>query len=385
MMQRVRISPLVAGDAADAAQPQATSAAVGIAEKLRLEAEVRHHRLLAVLQGLPTPIKQKHAVGFFTLIESKSRSQQVKVQCMACGHALTSTGSTRLQKHILSCALMPTEVKEPFSKLSQQLESVRMQKREHETLVNEEAKVEAVEHAKKQAKLVQQGVRAGLKTIEVAEADMAIAKFFYANGLSFGAASAATDSYYREMVRKIQLAPTGYIPPNYNKIAGPLLEESYAWMWSKIDERDPKGSRTRRFCTTYVSDGWDSVDNLPLINSAFITANDGGIYWRSVDTSGKEKNAVYCAALMIADIYQYGPLKVILVITDTCTTMRKCWSIVMDEFPWIMVLPCQAHVISLLMKDIGKSNKVRFSRLLHKPSNSNRSLHASLMPPCSIS
>ena len=78
MMQRVRISPLVAGDAADAAQPQATSAAVGIAEKLRLEAEVKHHRLLAVLQGLPTPIKQKHAVGFFSIIESKSRSQQEK-------------------------------------------------------------------------------------------------------------------------------------------------------------------------------------------------------------------------------------------------------------------------------------------------------------------
>ena len=62
-MQRVRISPLVAVDDADAAQPQATSAAVGIAERLRLEAEAKHHRLLAILQGLPTPIEQKHAVG----------------------------------------------------------------------------------------------------------------------------------------------------------------------------------------------------------------------------------------------------------------------------------------------------------------------------------
>ena len=32
--------------------------------------------------------------------------------------------------------------------------------------------------------------------------------------------------------------------------------------------------------------------------------------------------------------------------------------IVMDEFPWMMVLPCQAHVISLLMKDIGKTKQV---------------------------
>ena len=26
---------------------------------------------------------------------------------------------------------------------------------------------------------------------------------------------------------------------------------------------------------------------------------------------------------MIADIYEFGPLKVILVVTDTCTTMKK--------------------------------------------------------------
>jgi hypothetical protein len=38
--------------------------------------------------------------------------------------------------------------------------------------------------------------------------------------------------------------------------------------------------------------------------------------------------------------------------------MKRCWDIVMDEFPWMMVLPCQAHVISLLMKDIGKTKQV---------------------------
>lgn len=61
---------------------------------------------------------------------------------------------------------------------------------------------------------------------------------------------------------------------------------------------------------------------------------------------------------MIKDIYDYGPLKVTTVITDTCATMRKAWSIVADEFPWISCLPCQTHVISLLMKDIGKQPSV---------------------------
>lgn len=38
--------------------------------------------------------------------------------------------------------------------------------------------------------------------------------------------------------------------------------------------------------------------------------------------------------------------------------MRKCWDIVEDEFPWISTLPCQPHVISLLMKDIAKADEV---------------------------
>eukprot|EP00966_Prymnesium_polylepis_P256415 5923707-Prymnesium_polylepis.1 len=122
--------------------------------------------------------------------------------------------------------------------------------------------------------------------------------------------------------------------------------------------RDPDGILAERFGATYVSDGWDSCDNLPLINSAFICANNGGMYWRSVDTSGKTKTAEYCALLMIQDIYAYGPNNVVLVITDTCATMVEAWALVEDEFPWISVLCCQPHVVSLLLKDIGKEKEV---------------------------
>ena len=86
--------------------------------------------------------------------------------------------------------------------------------------------------------------------------------------------------------------------------------------------------------------------------------NDSGIFWRSVDTSGKVKNADYVAALMIADIYAFGPTKVVLIVTDTCAVMQKAWDIVMYEFPWMSALPCQPHVISLLLKDIGKTPEV---------------------------
>ena len=104
----------------------------------------------------------------------------------------------------------------------------------------------------------------------------------------------------------------------------------------------------------YTSDGWDSCDSLPLINSAYILANNGGVYQRSVDTSGQTKSAEYCAALMIVDIYDIGCTKVILILTDTCAVMQKAWTIVQDEFPWISCAPCQTHCPSLLLTDVSK-------------------------------
>ena len=331
-------------------------------ETQRIEAQGTHEVFLAKqleLSEAGIDIKSKHIFEFYKTVSSKgSKSQQKRVACLACGHSFEAAGSTRLVKHFVNCALVPANVKQPFRKIMIETENLKEQKRQRDNLKQEEAQHLAAEHKEKQAKLVQQNIRTGFKSLEVYEADLAISKFWYANGLSFAAASAKEDSYYREMIEKIQAAPIGYVPPGRNKLAGPLLEECHNWMWKQVKDRDPNGSRTMQFGSCYVSDGWDSCDNLPLINSAFITANDGGVYWRSVDTSGKTKSAEYCAALMIADIYEYGPLKVIMVITDTCPTMQKCWDIVMDEFPWMMVLPCQAHVISLLMKDIGKTKQV---------------------------
>lgn len=215
------------------------------------------------------------------------------------------------------------------------------------------------EHANAQAHLKQQCIRAGLKLSETAAADHAIANFFYGNGIPFSVASKGSDSLYRKMILAIKAAPAGYIPPNANKLSGPLLDECYDKVWKDLEDRDPEGLLKEKYGATYVADGWESCDSLPLINSAFISANDGGMYWRSVDTSGQMKTAEYCALLMIQDIYAYGPAYVVLVITDTCNTMAKAWAIVQDEFPWISVLCCQPHVISLLMKDIGKEKEVQ--------------------------
>lgn len=225
--------------------------------------------------------------------------------------------------------------------------------REENTALQQEeaAKLLKVERAHQQH-LKQQGIRAGLKIAESACADKAIANFFYANGLPFHCADPSTDSYYKEMVRAIQQAPSGYNPPNRLALAGNLLDELHGRMWDELMKK-ATGNVARKFGVSYTSDGWDSVTHLPLINSAFISADSGGMYFRSVDTSGMSKTAEYVAALMIDDIYSFGCTNVILVVTDTCNTMQKAWSYVQDEFPWITCIPCVPHVVLLLMKDVA--------------------------------
>ena len=53
-------------------------------------------------------------------------------------------------------------------------------------------------------------------------ADHAIAKFFYANGLSFAAADTSAGSYYRSMVDAIKGVRPSYVPPGAHKIASSL-------------------------------------------------------------------------------------------------------------------------------------------------------------------
>lgn len=80
-----------------------------------------------------------------------------------------------------------------------------------------------------------------------------------------------------------------------------------------------------------------------------MTANAGGIYWQSVDTSSNSKDAEFLASLMLEDIYN---LKIVMLITDTCSTMKKTSKIVQDEFIRILFLPRQPHVASLLPKGV---------------------------------
>ncbi|KAL1515454.1 hypothetical protein AB1Y20_002079 [Prymnesium parvum] len=329
----------------------------------RLDVAAMHEKVLASFKSIinARQIKSKDIQTFFERITypNASNKQQMHGHCVCCGMVVQSTGSYKWVTHILKCSLCPKEVRTAFQALRGASESKKGEKREAEAVAEEQAQMEKAAHRRQQLMLKQQCIRVGLQNSEAHAADIAIANFFYANAIPFSAASTESEALFRKMVSAIKSAPAGYIPPNHKKLSSSLLEECYNDMWANVRARDSDGTLAAKYGATYVSDGWDSCDSLPLINSAFITANDGGVFFRSVNTSGHTKSVEYCALLMIQDIYAFGPTNVVLIITDTCNTMAKAWALLQDEFPWVSVLLCQPHVISLLMKDVAKSKDVQ--------------------------
>eukprot|EP00327_Prymnesium_parvum_P021228 CAMPEP_0113236624 /NCGR_PEP_ID=MMETSP0008_2-20120614/4192_1 /TAXON_ID=97485 /ORGANISM="Prymnesium parvum" /LENGTH=214 /DNA_ID=CAMNT_0000083637 /DNA_START=363 /DNA_END=1003 /DNA_ORIENTATION=- /assembly_acc=CAM_ASM_000153 len=166
----------------------------------------------SVVERLGKIDKPKHAKEFFTGATYKRvGGEQLTAKCMYCSVLVTSTGATRLLDHLVKCSLCPSEVRERFAALRNITHSKRKEKQESEALMKEEAERQLCQ-AKVQKVLVQPGIRGSLKTAEAVNADEAIARFFYVNGISFAAADTAVDSYYKEMCRAIKAAPMGYIP-----------------------------------------------------------------------------------------------------------------------------------------------------------------------------
>ena len=316
-----------------------------------LDALVDEKMQLLGEEGIRRP---KDALLFVNGLVFKEGTQQLTCNCMFCNTRITSTGAARVVDHLIACILSPKAVQQSFSNMRSVTSKKRKVKEEHTRLVNEQA-AEALQEAKLAKALQRQttlGQSLGAAASDVA--DHAMARFFYANGLSFAAADTSPGSYYRTMVDAIRGTKPSYVPPNRNKIAGQLLESCHAHMEADIKKRDESGHLSERFGVTYTSDGWEDCNSTSLINSAYILANDGGVYLRSVDTSGMTKSGEYTGNLMIEDIYEIGPTKVICLVTDTCNTMRKAWKLVEMEFPWISCCPCQTHCPSLLLNDIGK-------------------------------
>ena len=147
--------------------------------------------------------------------------------------------------------------------------------------------MDAIKREAQQKKYLQESIGSSMRSAEAIAADRAIARFFYANAVPFGVAEEGAQSCYKDMVAAIRDVPTGYVPPTRKALGGRLIDDVYLTVKQELKARNEANHCGERFGYTLVQDGWESCDKLPLINSCYICANDGGTFLRSVDCSGK--------------------------------------------------------------------------------------------------
>lgn len=103
------------------------------------------------------------------------------------------------------------------------------------------------------------------------EVDLAIARFFYANGISF---NVAWSPYYGEMVKAIMGAPSGYKPPGFEKLHTTLVDKEKARVEEEVAPL--KHAWSIDGCSI-VMDGWTDICNSPLLN--IIMSSTSGPYF----------------------------------------------------------------------------------------------------------
>jgi hypothetical protein len=293
------------------------------------------------------------------IINETNNAHTPKVKCKFCGWTRTA-GSTLITEHVL-CVGGATErctakwELELLAQVRPQLEAQRRDKEEKraEKRSNEDSDARSSQEkmpAASGSRKFGAGTVAGMFDAKSKdEIDTAIADFFYGCNIDF---SVADHELWRAAVDKIKQAPPSYKPPPKARIGNKLLE---ARMQFHLKEQNSQMMGDIGYGLTIVSDGWDSFDSEHLINLLAI-GRTGTYFLGTVElTADSSENARAVCDTIISGLLRVGMLNVVLILTDTCSTMKAAWVLIEAKVPWITCGPCLPHVLNLLLKDLAKA------------------------------
>jgi len=75
---------------------------------------------------------------------------------------------------------------------------------------------------------------------------------------------------------------------------------------------------------------------------------------KSIDASGKTKNAEYLCGIMDEVIKDVGEENVVQIVTDNAANYVAAGKLLMERHPHLFWTPCAAHCIDLMLEDLGK-------------------------------
>ena len=155
----------------------------------------------------------------------------------------------------------------------------------------------------------------------------------------------------------LSTAKTGFVLPDYNKMRTEYLEKVKSIVESSIQRTVL--DFVPSFGCTIAMDGWTTCQKKPLINVMCICPR-GVVFLEAIDTSLREKTIPF-----IAKVYERaiacvgGPKNVTAIVTDNASNYKGTGLQMQEKYPGITWVPCSAHSINLLLKDIGKMSFIQ--------------------------
>jgi hypothetical protein len=123
------------------------------------------------------------------------------------------------------------------------------------------------------------------------------------------------------------------------------------------------GDSLHKFGVILCTDGWDNVQNRPLLN-IIQAGTRGDLFLGTIDTTGEHKDAQYIAEQISTFVVKLGSHNVVQICTDNAAAMANAGCTMMHSNPHIYVQGCATHCLDLLLEDWGKQLWIK--RLMKK-------------------
>ena len=149
----------------------------------------------------------------------------------------------------------------------------------------------------------------------------------------------------RETVR--HRMPT-YKPPSYNAIRTTLLAAKKKNLDKQVKEK--LGNSIDKYGVTLCCDGWDNVQNPPLLNMVQC-GTKGDVFLDTIDTTSNHKDHTYVATQILSFMQKVGENIVVQICTDNAPVMSLAACDVMRINRHMYVQGCAAHCLDLLLED----------------------------------
>ena len=83
-------------------------------------------------------------------------------------------------------------------------------------------------------------------------------------------------------------------------------------------------------------------------------SKDKTLYLNSIDTSGEIKSAEYYFSIWGDAISYVGEENVLQIVTDSMASQVRAGAMIVEAYPCIFWTPCTAHILNLVLRDMGK-------------------------------